>query len=328
MRFLRSICRIMAWALALATASAAPVKLIFDTDVGDDCDDAGALAMLHALADRGEIELLAVMVSNRVPQAAACADAINTWFGRPDLPLGQVKTKESTQTNDRYARFIAERFPHDVRNPAEVPDAVQLYRRILAAQPDSSVVIVAVGPPTNISDLLKSPPDAISPLDGVALVGRKVKFYSAGGNGRAGLPRGEAGWNYKWDLAAARHELAAMPEHIPFVFAGGSGLKVQTGAGYAQKPADHIVRACYVQFHGRETNLGRNSWDQLRLWYAVRDRGNFDTTGPGDVRLEQDVLVYAATPRRNRSYAYVKDLALAARQIEELMMHEPARARD
>ena len=37
-----------------------PVKIIFDTDIGWDCDDAGALAMLHRLCDKGEAELLAV----------------------------------------------------------------------------------------------------------------------------------------------------------------------------------------------------------------------------------------------------------------------------
>lgn len=312
----------LAWIVACGLA--APAKVIFDTDVGDDCDDAGALAMLHALADRGEIEILAVMVSNRVPQAPACADAINTFYGRPDLPLGVVKTTVSTQTNDRYASYIAGKFPHDVRSADDVPDAVTLYRKILAAQPDGSVVLVVVGPATNVSDLLKSPADEVSPLNGVALVGKKVKFYAAGGNGRAGLPRGEAGWNYKWDLGAARHELATMPVHIPLVFAGGSGLKVHTGMGYAQKPAGHIVRACYEKFHGRSTNLGRNSWDQLRLWYAVRERSNFETVAAGDIWLENDVLVYAPTPNRNRSYAYVKDLARAAAEIETLMMHEPA----
>ena len=35
-------------------------KIIFDTDIGGDCDDAGTLAMLHRLCDKGEAELLAV----------------------------------------------------------------------------------------------------------------------------------------------------------------------------------------------------------------------------------------------------------------------------
>ena len=35
-------------------AAAAPVKVIFDTDMITDFDDVGALACLHALADAGE----------------------------------------------------------------------------------------------------------------------------------------------------------------------------------------------------------------------------------------------------------------------------------
>ena len=306
-----------------SSQAAEPVKVIFDTDIGDDCDDAGALAMLHALADRGEVEILAVMISNRVPAAAACASAINVYFGRPDLPIGDIRSTANTQTNDRYATYIAEHFPHRVTNEADLPDAVTLYRKVLAAQPDGSVTIVVVGPATNVSDLLNSGPDEHSPLSGDELVGRKVKFYSAGGNGRANLPHGQAGWNYKWDLDAARNELARMPTHIPFVFAGGSGLKMMTGAGYERKPPGQIIRTCYEQHHRRTTNLQRSSWDQLRLWYAVRDRSNFETSPPGDITLTGDILHYEPTPNRNRSYAYVKDIEKMAQQLEELMMHEP-----
>ena len=37
-----------------------PETIIFDTDIGCDCDDAGALALLHRLCDKGEARLLAV----------------------------------------------------------------------------------------------------------------------------------------------------------------------------------------------------------------------------------------------------------------------------
>lgn len=35
-------------------------KIIIDTDIGWDCDDAGALALIHSLCNKGEAELLAV----------------------------------------------------------------------------------------------------------------------------------------------------------------------------------------------------------------------------------------------------------------------------
>jgi len=312
----------LAACLGVNLAVTAPTKLIFDTDIGNDCDDAGTLALIHAFIDRGEVDLLAVMISTLVLTGAACADAINTYYRRPDIPIGVGKTADNTQTLDDYATYIAQRYPHDIV-PGQEPDAVKLYRQILAAQPDHSVVIAVVGPATNIGHLLDSPPDEVSPLDGVALVAQKVKFYSAGGNGRANLPSGEAGWNYKWDLAAAANELKKMPTTIPFVFAGGSGLTLFTGGGYEQKPEGHIIRVCYEQHQRRKTNLARCSWDQLRVWYAVRGGDNFDTSPPGDVTVVDDNIRYSPTPNRNRCYAYVKDKALAAAQLEELMMHEP-----
>ena len=46
-------------------ADAEPVKVIFDTDMYTDFDDAGALACLHALADAGECEILATISNTR-----------------------------------------------------------------------------------------------------------------------------------------------------------------------------------------------------------------------------------------------------------------------
>ena len=60
---------------ALAMGQAAPVKLIFDTDIGPDCDDAGTVALLHALADKQEVELLAMMSATSFEWGAGALDA-------------------------------------------------------------------------------------------------------------------------------------------------------------------------------------------------------------------------------------------------------------
>ena len=74
-------------------APPAPVDVIFDTDMALDVDDVGALALLHALADRGEARLLAIGISETARHdngvwAAPMADVIDTYFGRPDIPIG------------------------------------------------------------------------------------------------------------------------------------------------------------------------------------------------------------------------------------------------
>ena len=55
-------------------------KIILDTDMGPDCDDAGALAVLHALADRGKASILGVMYCTSIPTGPACIDAINRFY--------------------------------------------------------------------------------------------------------------------------------------------------------------------------------------------------------------------------------------------------------
>ena len=50
---------------AVSVQAESPVPIIFDTDMDNECDDAGALAVLHALADEGEAEILAVVTNRR-----------------------------------------------------------------------------------------------------------------------------------------------------------------------------------------------------------------------------------------------------------------------
>src|SRR3954467_13772084 len=95
-----------------ASRPADPVKIIFDTDMDSDCDDVGALAVLHALADNGEADILATVVSTPTAWPPPCVDAINTYYARPDLPIGCPK-KGGGNKPSKYARAIADKFPQD-----------------------------------------------------------------------------------------------------------------------------------------------------------------------------------------------------------------------
>ncbi len=134
-RLLVGLWSLLLTASILATeVSTPPVKIIFDTDMDSDCDDLGALAVLHALADRGECEILATVVSTRNPWSPGCVDAINTFYGRPDLPIGCPKTGD-VQKPTKYAKKLAEKYSHDVGPSEKLADALAVYRKALAAQP-------------------------------------------------------------------------------------------------------------------------------------------------------------------------------------------------
>src|SRR6266436_2470940 len=169
-----------------ATATAqAPVNTIFDTDMGNDVDDALALAMLHALQSRHEVNLLAVTITKDNKWAAPYVDLVDTFYARPEIPIGTVRNGKTPESNPMIQRPSERRrpdgtfvYPHLIIDGADVPDAVALLRRTLAGQPDGSVVIVQVGFSTNLARLLDTRSDVASPQDGHKLVSRKVRLLS------------------------------------------------------------------------------------------------------------------------------------------------------
>ena len=165
-------------------AEVEPVPLIFDTDICGDCDDVLALGMIHALQSRGHCRLLAVTISVDNEQAAPFVDAVNTFYGRGDIPIGVVG-KGGVVEKSTFLSLVEEkdaaghfRYPHDLISGRSAPGATAVLRKALAAQPDHSVVIAQVGFSTNLARLLDSPPDEHSPLSGLELVRRKVKLLS------------------------------------------------------------------------------------------------------------------------------------------------------
>jgi len=144
-----------------------PVPVIFDTDMGPDYDDVGAITILHALADSGQARILATIASTNYPKVAAVLSVLNTYFGRPNLLIGAPKGKAITDKDTQHwSDTITARYPHAVQSNADVPDAVALYRQLLAKQPDRSVTIISVGFLTNLANLLASKSDQYSPLPG------------------------------------------------------------------------------------------------------------------------------------------------------------------
>ena len=258
-------------AILALSLRAEPVNIIFDTDMDTDCDDAGALAMLHTLADRGEVNILATMVSSRFEWSAPCVEAINRYRGRPGIPIGVPKGEgASTRRGSRYAKEIAGEFPVTIKTNADAPSAVEVYRKILAAASDRSVTIVTVGYLTNLRDLLESKPDEHSPLSGPDLIRKKVKCYACmGGRYPEHLDPGEYG-NFKPDPSAAVAVAASWPGTIHF---SGMGEKVLTGQGLKKTPRNNPVRRVYELYLGGKE--ARPSWDQVTLLYAVRPQAEF-----------------------------------------------------
>src|SRR5688572_24030052 len=113
-----------------------PVPVIFDTDIAPDYDDVGAMALLHAFADKGEAKILATISCNTFETTGPTLSVLNTYFKRPDIPIGITKgDKPNKDCSQQWAQFINAKYPHALKSNEEATEAVKLYRKTLVAQP-------------------------------------------------------------------------------------------------------------------------------------------------------------------------------------------------
>ncbi len=235
-----------------------PIKVIFETDMSTDVDDVGALAVLHALADSGEAEILAISFNEVHPSGAGAICAINTWYDRGSIPIGIYKGDLADPDESSYLDYIAN-FPHNL--PATpTPSSLELYLRVLSEQADSSVTIISVGFLNNLYDLLKADPNLVAQKVSKLVVMALVV---------------DDPYN------TVRHDLIDKSEYVihnwptPLVISH-YGESVQTGTKLAKTPAENPVReAYYRRFNGQYR--GRSSWDQLAVLYGVRGVGDYFT---------------------------------------------------
>ena len=309
------------------TTSFAQQKVIFDTDMATDCDDAGALAMLHALQDKGECELLGVMVNDPDKDASGAVDVINTYYGRGNIPIGVVDETGQSESRDRFTGTLVKEFPFDL-NWRRAPNAVKLYRELLANARDQSIVIVSVGFLGNLGRLLDSDPDQYSSLTGEELVAKKVKeLVCMGGRYPSGF---EHNFHKKYRTEAKR---VVDGWTAPVTYSGYEiGVDIMTGPRlWSETPESNPVRRAYdlyLNWTDRKQNP-RNSWDQTAVLYAVRGaagRWGLNKRGSNTYDKGNNAWVTSPDPRGRLEQAYLTKKASNAqleKEIDDLMVAPP-----
>lgn len=274
-----------------------PVRLIFDTDMGNDVDDALALGVIHALQTRGECELLAVTVTKDNDLCAPYIDAVNTFYGRGDIPIGVVKGGMTPEPGKFLPLCMQRdgdklRYPRSLASGKDAPDATKLLREVLSKQPDGTVVIAQVGFSTNLVRLLASKPDDHSPLSGRELAARKVKLLSimAGAFTTIRGNKRYLEYNVVKDIPSAKTIATDWPTKIVY-----SGFEIGISIPY---PAESIERDYrYVEHHPLAESYrlynppphNRPTWDLTSVLYGVYpDRKFFDLSDSGQVTVEDD----------------------------------------
>jgi inosine-uridine nucleoside N-ribohydrolase len=279
---------ILVLTLAFLASCAPKVHLIFDTDLGPDYDDVGALAVLHALADSGEVKILATVSSNKDERVVPCIEVLNTYFGRPAIPVGAPRgdggASLTTWHKTKWTDVLPAKYPHRTARTSDAPDAVKTYRQTLSEQPDHSVVICTVGFFTNLKNLLLSEADEYSPLNGRELVAKKVKrLVSMAGS----FPEGRE-FNVYCDVQASIVVAKEWPTEI--VLSGFEiGDKIFTGKRLVQLPVtNNPVKEAYELCFAEGDPNGRMSWDLTAALVAVKGYEPYYSVESGTMIVAKD----------------------------------------
>lgn len=282
-----------------------PKKIIYETNMCATVDDVGGLALIHGLQNRGEAELLAVCLNaTGDPDGAAAIDAINTWYGRGEIPVGIWKGPFPDPVTSKYMHVLT-LFPHDIDSKS-APSALETYRKVLSKQPDKSVTIVSTGYLQNLDDLLRNEPN---------LVATKVKELVI-----MGAYENDPEHFVLHDTEkAAENVIKNWPTPLVFHLLGEN---IMTGSRLKDEPLENPVRMAYYLQLGPKFR-DNASWDQMTILYAVRGASALfkqNTNGTG-------MLVGGYKwdfKERNDSWLELKlPEASYAKMINELMLESP-----
>ncbi|HEY1806703.1 MAG TPA: nucleoside hydrolase [Terracidiphilus sp.] len=212
----------------------APQLVILDTDIGDDIDDAFALALLLRSP---EVKLLGVTTAfGDTELRARLVDRYLAAVGRNDIPVmaGVQTPANNVFTQAAYAkqgtgspldRLLFDHCAMGLRSESQIPiprrkkeqvelckkerhDGVGFILRIAAEFP-GQVTLIAIGPLFNVQAAIERDPAAFRKLRRVVLMGGSIyRGYGEEDPGGAGPPPSSE-WNIRCDPAAARALLAS-----------------------------------------------------------------------------------------------------------------------
>lgn len=259
--------------LLFKIASSEPIKVILDTDMDSDIDDVAAMAILHHFADLGEVEILATISSSSSGTSVRVINAINTYCNRKHIPVAVPDSKAPNHSWVLQGEILAREFPN-TSTVENSPTATNLYRKVLASQPDNSIILITIGYLTNLNNLLLSEACEFSPLNGVELVSKKVAaYYCMGGRYPADKAAADiVNGNFRPDPNSARYVVENWPTKIIFT-AGGDFVQLFQKSGNALKrlPENNPVRMAYYLAKGDVLNdWSHHTADILTVWVAVR----------------------------------------------------------
>src|SRR5262245_43857017 len=193
---------VCALGICLPTAAQpARAKIVLDTDIGTDIDDAWALGYV---LKSPSLELLGVTISDGdTAQRARLACKLLARLGRTDVPVA-IGRRTPAVPVDRIDYQFA--WAEDFRDytPIATP-AVDFLADVIRKHPNQ-ITLVAVGPLHNLGDLVRQHPDVVPLVRRVVLMGGSIgaSYYGPAAvpewNVRLAIPEAQAVYAAPWPL--------------------------------------------------------------------------------------------------------------------------------
>lgn len=276
-----------------------PVQLIFDTDMGNDVDDALALAILHAFHKRGECELLGITITKDNQYVSPYIKMINRFYGYGEIPVGSIKSgiepkpdlyiQKVLEAKDANGKLLYADF-NVAEDKTVYMDSCKLLRKLLA-EAKKKVVIVQVGFSTNLARLLDTGADEFSPLSGKDLMKENVDYISVMAGGFTPKYEKHKEYNVVKDIPSAKKLFAESP--VPILCSGFEvgalilypGISIREDFNYVPH---HPIKESFILYRGGD-DKNAATWDLTCILHAVRpNRGYFGFSEPGTISVNDD----------------------------------------
>lgn len=311
---MKRILSLLAVLFVTAGIRAEKMNVIFETDMGNDVDDALAIDMLYKYNKQGRINLMAVMLNKEGEFPSKYIDLLNTWYGQKRIPIGvSPRGDQSRVAGANYTQVIVESkdekgkplYKRSIKDYDTLLPAVKLYRKLLAKADDTSVTIVSVGFSTNLALLMDTKGDEYSPLSGMELIKKKVaRLVTMAGHMEN--PK-YAEYNVVNDIKACQRVYAEWPTPIytsPFEL----GLQIRYPARSIENDftwtAHHPIVDSYKAYLKKIED--RPTWDLTAVLYAIDPQQFFNISPAGRIVVtDEGYTHYTKDPAGHHFYLFV-----------------------
>lgn len=267
-------------------------NVIFDTDIGPDCDDAGAMAVLFEMAKKYEVKILGAANCTSNPYGNGAIRAIAEYFGYEDFNVGCHKGCELLKGFDKYNKPVTKKYMKYANSAIHADDAVSFYKKILSKAEDDSVTVIATGPLTNLAEILDKEPE---------LFNKKVNSIVA----MAGrFPKGKE-FNVECDPQAAA---AVFNKFKKIIVCSGFEVGSKVMTGFSAEQENNPVFDSYKLYSGKkEPPYFRDSWDLTAVHYAFEGEGEFYSLSKAvKITVDDDGGIKAEKDKYSKRYYLIK----------------------